>query len=153
MGQKAKVSSKMEDYLTAIFHLCSEKGIARVKSIAERLQVTNASVVGVLKNLKRKDLVQQEPYGYIRLTHQGEKIATAVIHRHEVLTQFLEKVLYLDPDTAARDACRIEHAVSPETVRRLKVLAEFIEKDPKKRLVWESECTRCSEGPGGGRSK
>lgn len=153
MSQKAKVSSKMEDYLTAIFHLCREKGIARVKSIAERLQVTNASVVGVLKNLKRRDLVQQEPYGYIRLTQQGEKIATSVIHRHEVLTQFLEKVLYLDSETAAQDACRIEHAVSPETVRRLKGLAEFIEKDPKKRLVWQAEFTRFCDGLGGGRSK
>jgi DtxR family Mn-dependent transcriptional regulator len=151
--QKAKVSSKMEDYLTAIFHLCSEKGIARVKGIAERLQVTNASVVGVLKNLKRKDLVQQEPYGYIRLTQRGEKIATSVIHRHEVLTQFLEKVLYLDPETAAHDACKIEHAVSPETVRRLKVLAEFIEKDPGKRLVWQTEFMRSCDGLGTGRSK
>ena len=146
MSIKAKVSSKMEDYLTAIYHLCRQEGIARVKSIAERLQVTNASVVGVLKNLKRKDLVEQEPYGYIRLTQQGEKIAASVIHRHDVLTHFLENILYLDSETAAHDACRIEHAVSPETVRRLKVLAEFIEKQPKERLFWEKDfmsfCTR-----------
>jgi len=153
MIQKSKVSSKMEDYLTVIFHLCREEGIARVKGVAERLHVTNASVVGVLKNLKQKDLVQQEPYGYIRLTQKGEKIASSVIHRYQVLTQFLEKVLYLDPETAAKDACRIEHAVSPETVRRLKVLAEFIEKDPKNRIVWRNEFSRFYDEREGGRSQ
>lgn len=153
MSIKAKVSSKMEDYLTTIYHLCHQEGIARVKSIAERLQVTNASVVGVLKNLKRKDLVEQEPYGYIRLTQQGEKIATSVIHRHDVLTYFLEKILYLDPETAAHDACRIEHAVSPETVKRLKVLAEFIEKQPKDRLLWEKDFMTFCNRTGGNESK
>ena len=153
MSIKAKVSSKMEDYLTAIYHLCHQEGIARVKSIAERLQVTNASVVGVLKNLKRKDLVEQEPYGYIRLTQQGEKIAASVIHRHDVLTHFLEHILYLDSETAANDACRIEHAISPETVRRLKVLAEFIEKQPKERLYWEKDFMSFCNRAGGSGSK
>lgn len=153
MSIKAKVSSKMEDYLTAIYHLCHQEGIARVKSIAERLQVTNASVVGVLKNLKRKDLVEQEPYGYIRLTQQGEKIAASVIHRHDVLTHFLENILHLDSATAAHDACRIEHAVSPETVRRLKGLAEFIEKQPKERLYWEKDFMSFCNRAGGSGSK
>jgi DtxR family transcriptional regulator, Mn-dependent transcriptional regulator len=143
MSLKGQMSATMEDYLTAIYHLCQEGGVARVKGIAERLQVTNASVVGVLKNLKRRDLVQQEPYGYIRLTGQGEEIATSVIHRHDILAHFLESVLHLDPEIAARDACRIEHAVSPETVRRLRILAEFIGAQPKRRGNWDREVSRC----------
>ncbi len=142
MNLDFQVSSKMEDYLTAIYHLCQEQGIARVKGIAERLQVTNASVVGVLKNLKRRDLVLQEPYGYIRLTAQGEEIATSVVHKHEILSDFLEKILYLDHESAARDACRIEHAVSPETARRLRALAQFIGGQPKRRGNWEKEVKR-----------
>lgn len=132
----------MEDYLTAIYHLCCEEGVARVKGISERLRVTNASVVGVLKNLKRRNLVRQAPYGYIRLTEQGERIATSVVHRHEILAHFLEKILLLNPDIAARDACRIEHAVSPETVKRLRILAEFIDAQPKRRTIWEEEVNR-----------
>jgi Mn-dependent DtxR family transcriptional regulator len=54
----------MEDYLEAIYQLCREEGVARVKGIAERLEVTNPSVVGAVKNLKRRKLVWQERYIY-----------------------------------------------------------------------------------------
>jgi DtxR family transcriptional regulator, Mn-dependent transcriptional regulator len=153
MSLKGQMSSTMEDYLTAIYHLCQEGGVARVKGIAERLQITNASVVGVLKNLKRRDLVQQEPYGYIRLTGQGEEIATSIIHRHDILAHFLESVLHLDSESAARDACRIEHAVSPEAVRRIRALAEFIASQPKRRGNWEKEVNRLCGGPEGRKAK
>ena len=54
-----KLSSQMEDYLETIYHLCREEGVARVKAIAERLEVTNPSVVGAIKNLKQRKLVGQ----------------------------------------------------------------------------------------------
>ncbi|MBN1102906.1 MAG: metal-dependent transcriptional regulator [Deltaproteobacteria bacterium] len=146
MPTKVKVSPKMEDYLTTIHHLCEQEDVARVKSIAERLKVTNASVVGALKNLKGKGLVQQEHYGYVRLTEQGERIASAVIHRHEVLTHFFERILDLDSETAACDACKIEHSVSPETVRRISALGEFIRNRNEKELDWRREFSRfCGE--------
>jgi DtxR family Mn-dependent transcriptional regulator len=139
MNPEPKLSSQMEDYLETIYELCLEHGVARVKHIAARLDVTNASVVSALKNLKRLKLVQQEPYGYVRLTGDGERIAEGISHRHEVLAQFLERVLCLDPKTASRDACVIEHSVSPETVHRLRALAEFFEETPKKDLPWREQ--------------
>lgn len=146
MPSKLKVSPKMEDYLTTIHHLCEQEDVARVKSIAERLKVTNASVVGALKNLKGKGLVQQEHYGYIRLTEQGERIASAVIHRHEVLTHFFQGILDIDTETASLDACKIEHAVSPETVRRINALGAFIERRPRSGFDWKKEFSRfCGE--------
>lgn len=146
MPSKVKVSPKMEDYLTTIHHLCEQEDVARVKSIAERLKVTNASVVCALKNLKGKALVQQEHYGYARLTEQGERIASAVIHRHEVLSHFFQGILDLDTETASQDACKIEHAVSPETVRRIQALGAFIEKRPRGGSDWKREFTRfCGE--------
>lgn len=153
MPSKLKVSPKMEDYLTAIYHLCEQEDVARVKSIAERLKVTNASVVGALKNLKSKGLVQQEHYGYIRLTEQGERIASAVIHRHEVLNHFFQGILDLDTETASRDACEIEHAVSPETVRRIQALGAFIERRPRSGLDWKKEFSRFYGEFRGGKSE
>jgi DtxR family Mn-dependent transcriptional regulator len=136
MGPKSKLSSQMEDYLEAIFHLCERDGVARVKSIAGRLGVTTPSVVGAIKNLKRRKLVSQELYGYVRLTEEGEEIAEKVIQRHEVLTSFFEKFLGLDFEAASRDACRIEHTVSSETVQRLRSIAEFIEREPQVNQDW-----------------
>jgi len=137
-----RLSSQMEDYLEAIYHLCRTEGVARVKAIADRLDVTNPSVVGAIRRLKERNLVIQERYGYVRLTGEGEEIAGAILHRHEVLSKFLEEILGLDHETASRDACRIEHAVSPETVRRLRAVAEFIERDPQINVDWQKDFKR-----------
>jgi DtxR family Mn-dependent transcriptional regulator len=132
----------MEDYLEAIYNLCRTEGVARVKAIADRLEVTNPSVVGAIRRLKDRNLVIQERYGYVRLTDAGEKIAGGIMHKHEVLSKFLEEILGLDPETASRDACRIEHAVSPETVQRLRAVAEFIEREPQINVDWQKEFKR-----------
>jgi DtxR family transcriptional regulator, Mn-dependent transcriptional regulator len=148
-----QLSSQMEDYLETIYQLCREQGVARVKGIAERLEVTNPSVVGAVKNLKRRKLVWQERYGYIRLTEEGQKIAGVINHRHEVLSSFFEKFLGLDPETASGDACRIEHAVSAETVQRLRSVAEFVESEPQVNKEWLEKFTRFYSKTEGGHSK
>jgi DtxR family Mn-dependent transcriptional regulator len=129
----------MEDYLEAIGQTCGAGGVARVKDIAARMKVTNPSVVRALRALKQKKLIQQEHYGYVRLTEAGEKIAQAIIRRHETLTDFLENILGLDEKTAARDACEIEHAVSPETMRRLSAAAVFLKGEAHADLDWRGE--------------
>jgi len=137
-----ELSAQMEDYLEAIFELCRDQGVARVKDIASRLKVTNPSVVGAVRTLKRKKLVRQEHYGFIRLTDEGQELAQSVLHRHRVLAHFLESILGLDKPTAARDACRIEHAVSPETVRRLRAVAAFLQSEAHEDLDWTREFKR-----------
>jgi DtxR family Mn-dependent transcriptional regulator len=148
-----KLSEQMEDYLEAIGTLSREKGVARVKDVAARLEVTNSSVVGAVKNLKRRKLVQQEPYGYIMLTQRGEELAGQIIHRHQVLERFLEKILGLDREIASHDACRIEHAVSHETVQRLRAMAEFIEREEHDDLDWPREFKKFYRKYTGGGSK
>ncbi|MEF2864253.1 MAG: iron dependent repressor, metal binding and dimerization domain protein, partial [Eubacteriales bacterium] len=46
-------------------------------------------------------------------------IATSIYERHTVLTAFLT-ALGVDAETAAEDACRIEHVLSEETFDKLK---------------------------------
>lgn len=142
MNIKANLSSQMEDYLEAIYHLCRDEGVARVKAIADRLEVTTPSVVGAIRKLKDLNLVIQEPYGYVRLTLEGEEIGGTISHNHEVLSDFLKDILGLDHETASVDACKIEHAVSPETVRRLRAVAEFIKQGPQINMDWEKEFKR-----------
>jgi DtxR family Mn-dependent transcriptional regulator len=126
----------MEDYLEIIYQLCQENGLARVKDISVRLAVSNPSVVGAIKNLKSRRLVLQEPYGYIRLTERGSRLAATVMQKHEVLRSFLEKILALDPETATRDACKMEHAISAKTLKRFTKLMEYIEEAPKGLNSW-----------------
>jgi DtxR family transcriptional regulator, Mn-dependent transcriptional regulator len=133
---EAQLSAQMEDYLEAILELCGDHGVARVKHISERLGVTRPSVVGAIRSLKRRQLVEQEPYGFVRLTAEGEDLARAVAHRHEVLSDFLENVLGLDGELAARDACKIEHAASAETIQRLRAAAELLQSETRAGNSW-----------------
>lgn len=137
------LSPTLEDYLETIYDLCAKDGVARVKDIAARLSVTNPSVVGAIKALKRRDLVRQERYGYVRLTEAGLEMGASILHKHGVLAHFLETVLGLDPELASRDACRLEHAVSPETVRRLTAVAEFIGREKSAGTQGWKEAFQC----------
>ena len=124
MKEKCKITSSMEDYLEAILVLKEKNRVARVKDIAKELDVRTPSVNAALKTLVKAGFVAHEKYGYVELTVTGEKIARDVKNRHELLVCFLTDILMLDEDTAALDACKIEHEMSKQTFKRL---AEFIE--------------------------
>jgi DtxR family Mn-dependent transcriptional regulator len=132
----------LEDYLEVIGILCRDDGNARVKDIAALMKVSNPSVVRALQALKRRRLVSQQPYGFVRLTGAGAQTAAEILHRHDVLTDFLQQVLGLDAHTASRDACRIEHAVSAETVRRVRAATAFVAKGLRPHLQWRREFGR-----------
>jgi DtxR family transcriptional regulator, Mn-dependent transcriptional regulator len=134
-----KLSEPMEDYLEIILSLSAARGMARVKDIAAQLKVTTPSVVSALRKLKKLKLIDQESYGFITLTPLGKTSARRVAHRHEVLTSLFTVVLGLDPVTAAADACRIEHAVSARTFKRLEALSTFLASSAHADLDWPHE--------------
>ena len=49
------------------------------------------------------------------------EIAGKIYERHIFLTEFFQKI-GVTPETAAADACKIEHIISDETFRALKNL-------------------------------
>ena len=57
--------------------------------------------------------------GFIELTDQGRAIASTIYERHQLLTEWLTR-LGVSPETAAADACRIEHDLSAETFQKIK---------------------------------
>ncbi len=126
------LSHSAEDYLEAILVLSLEKGKARVKEVADHLGVKKPSVVAAVKALVDKGLVHHEYYGYLELTPKGMAIAQAVYHRHQTLFRFLYRILGVEVQTAERDACNIEHYISPNTLERLVKFVEFVESFPNK---------------------
>lgn len=113
------LSESLEDYLEAIAQIITQKGAARGKDISRRLDVSGSSVTGALRSLARRDLVNYAPYDLVTLTTEGERLARDVIHRHQVLKDFIVHVLGVDEQTADHDACRMEHAVSETVLDRL----------------------------------
>lgn len=120
------LSSNMEDYMETISLLAEEKGAARVKDIAKRLDIKMPSVTSALNKLKALELIDYEKYGFVKLTEQGSILAAQVYNKHKCLTEFFKKVLMLDDSTADQEACRVEHALSPETCVQFHKLLTFI---------------------------
>lgn len=136
MARQAALSSNMEDYLEAIFHIASEKQAARAKDIADRLKVNKSSVTGALRSLSEKGYVNYAPYDIITLTDKGKKLAEDVVRRHETLKDFFVKILLLKDDEAEEASCKIEHAISEKIVNRIINFVEFVEICPRGGREW-----------------
>ncbi|RLI28816.1 metal-dependent transcriptional regulator [Candidatus Bathyarchaeota archaeon] len=120
-------SASFEDYLEAIYLLGREKGEVRVTDLAAKLKVKKASVSEALIKLADRGLIKHERYGTVTLTSKGREIAEKVFRTHQAVYRFLREILGVDAETAEKDACAIEHAVSRETLSKLE---EFLEKFP-----------------------
>lgn len=130
MTTKEVLSSSLEDYLEAIFHIVAQKQAARGKDIAQRLGVNNSSVTGALRVLGEKGLINYAPYDIITLTAEGKRVSEDIIRRHEALHDFFVKVLSVDGEIADRAACDMEHALPAEILGRLTQFLRFIERCP-----------------------
>ena len=113
MANRAALSSNMEDYLEAIFHISSEKQAARAKDIADRLKVNKSSVTGALRSLSEKGYVNYAPYDIITLTDKGKVLAKDVVRRHETLKDFFVKILLVDETEAEEASCKIAYLSTP----------------------------------------
>ncbi len=114
-----KLSANMEDYVEAVLFCANEQGLARVSDIRDLLGVKTPSVTGAMKLLSAAGYVIHQPYGGIQLTPKGRRAAEDVKKRHAILSRFLTQVLGVTPKTADMDACKMEHAVSKETLEKL----------------------------------
>lgn len=116
----------VEDYLEVILELSEENAQVRVTDIAKKLNIAKASVTEKIKALQDKELVISEKYGPITLTTKGEREALKVRYIHEILLNFISEVLKVDFVTAEKDACKIEHSISTETIL---ALLNYLEKN------------------------
>jgi len=130
------LTASMEDYLEVIYLLVKKNKLARAKDIATHLGVKKPSVTGALRVLSEKGLVRYTPYGFIDLTPEGEKQASKIFRRHEILKNFFLNVLQIKEENAEEDACKIEHAISDNTLERLVDFVHFIEECPRTGEDW-----------------
>ena len=112
-------TSAAEDYLEAILILQQKGAPVRSVDVATQLKVSRASVSAAMRNLRRDGSIEMNPAHEISLTERGRATAEAIYERHQFFYELL-LFLQLDPQTAARDACRIEHAISAESFVALK---------------------------------
>lgn len=108
-----------ENYLETILILSRKLPVVRSVDIANELGFKKSSVSIAMKNLREKNHITVTDAGFIYLTDAGRQIAEMIYERHELLTECLTR-LGVNPDTAAEDACRIEHVISAESFSAVK---------------------------------
>lgn len=134
--EEKPLTAVMEDYLETIFDLSREKGAVRVRDIARRLAVKMPSVSSMLKTLGERGLVHYEKYEHVQLTRAGAAVGREMRRRHEAVRRFLVQVLQVEAVTADEEACRVEHALSSDTLNRLIDFMAFIETCPRTGVDW-----------------
>ena len=111
----------MEDYLEAVYILFQKQGYARCVDVAEQLGVKKPSVSRAVKELTKSGHLVKNANGTLSLTEQGLQLAEQIYEKHLFFTDSLIKA-GVPPDTAAQDACNLEHAISEESFKKLKSL-------------------------------
>jgi DtxR family Mn-dependent transcriptional regulator len=128
------MTQSLEDYLEMVSFLADE-GEVRVTDIASRLGVSKPSVLTALKVLEDQGLLEHERYRSVSLTKRGVSQAAEIRGRHKFLTSFLKDIVGVDPDTAEKDACKMEHVLSEETLKKMKLLAQGKKKTASEKKI------------------
>ena len=114
-----KIHESAENYLETILVLQRRNGHVRSIDIVNELEFTKPSVSVAMKNLRQNGLIEMDAGGYITLLDSGRQIAEKIYERHTLLTDWLIS-LGVDEETAASDACRIEHVISQSSFECLR---------------------------------
>ena len=114
-----KIQQSAENYLETIYMLTNTKGSCRSVDIAKELGFSKPSVSVAMKNLRENGYIDVMGDGTISLLPPGREIAEKLYNRHTILTEYLRK-LGVSENTAAEDACKIEHIISEESFEAIK---------------------------------
>lgn len=112
------LSQAIQDYLKTIYKL-QDKGPVATTQIAKQLNISGASVTGMLKRLSTMGMVEYNSYKGAKLTETGEKIALEILRHHRLIELYLKEELGYSLEKVHEEACRLEHHVSEEFVRRI----------------------------------
>lgn len=136
--ERDNLSASMEDYLEMIYRLAEEDGFTRVNDVAGALNVQPPSVTRMIQRLASRDLVQYERYGVILLTEQGREVGSYLLQRHNMLEEFFLRLGV--QSRLLENVERIEHNLTPEAVRCLFALVDFLRDNPEIQRLISCHC-------------
>ena len=127
-------SSTVENYLKAIYQaqlrLPRRGDLVPMGQLAGALGVVPGTATTMVKALAESGLVKYEPYGGVRLTAAGERLAALVVRRHRLIELFLVKVMGMSWTDVHEEAEHLEHAVSNRLIERIDEMLGHPAADP-----------------------
>jgi len=122
------LTPSMEDYMEMAYRLGKDKNFVRMGDLAEALNVQPPSASKMVQKLSDMGYFNYERYGVIEFTDEGRKIGKYLLERHEIIEQLL-KILGVTQNILP-DTEKIEHNISEETYKYIKLFVRFIEQNP-----------------------
>ena len=114
-----EIHASGEDYLEAILVLQTQKGMVRSIDVARHMEVSKPSVCHAVATLQDGGFLTMDSDYFLHLTDVGREVAEQIYEKHRFFTERLIEA-GVDPETAERDACRMEHVISQESFERLR---------------------------------
>ena len=114
-----EIHASGEDYLEAILVLHKKMGTVRSVDVARHMEVSKPSVCHAVATLRDGGFLTMDGDFFLHLTDAGLEVAEQIYEKHRFFTDRLIEA-GVDPETAERDACRMEHVISQESFERLK---------------------------------
>ena len=108
-----------EMYLETIYILSKKSRAVRSIDVCEYMGYSKPSVSRAVGILKKGGFLEMDNDGYLTLTKAGLEVASKMYERHTTLTDMLVH-LGVSEETAAEDACKMEHIISLESFEALK---------------------------------
>jgi len=135
------MSPSKEDYIKTIHSLDGAYEIVSNKNIANKLEVSAASVTEMNSRLLKEEFVSHYPYKGVQLTEKGIRTANQLIRKHRLWEVFLYDTLDYQWDEVHGEADRLEHASSDKLVERLSEFLNHPKHDPHGGIIPNADGT------------
>ena len=122
-----KIQESAENYLETILILQQRIGEVRSIDVVNELSYSKPSVSRAVGLLKSGGYLVADELGHLSLTEAGAEVAEKIYERHTLLTRYL-RMLGVGAETAAEDACKMEHIISDESFNAIKNHVSDMEK-------------------------
>ena len=130
-----------DQYLKAIYLVQQmENGPASTGALAERLDVSPASVNEMIGKLQERELADHEKYKGVRLTDEGIERAREALQTYCIIERFLKNVLEVEEFPS--EAKALESVIDETVAERLDTI---IDREPQCPDCFSAEADMCAE--------
>lgn len=123
------ISQGLQDYIEYIYWEISKGKELRAVDISKKFNFSRASVSEALNKLSELNLIIYETRKPIKITQKGILEAEKILTKHQILTIFFNEILGEEINLASKNACRIEHCIDDELIKKLKNFNTFCKKE------------------------
>lgn len=121
-NEAKELTASMEDYLEMICRILKYTDVVRINELADKLHVKPSSASKMVNNLKEAGYIEFQKYGYIVGTKKGLEAGSYLLHRHNVLHDFLCRINHTENELDQVE--KMEHFINEPTINNIEKLTK-----------------------------